>query len=194
MIKTDTAFGRLGNKLFCYATLYALARDKGIPTEASPPYFPYYLQNPELFEKYEAEIKQIFGYGIGNLPRTAIHVRRGDYVGSNFHSNLSETDYYDRAIAMFPNEKFVVFSDDPGWCRKKWGDDERFKILDMGDEIEDFNLQSSCQNQIISNSSYSFWAAYLNPNPSKKVVAPRLENYFKDGKIRGKLPREWIMI
>lgn len=188
MVNPQVIFGRLGNTLFQMATLYAKSRDEGTD---------FFFQNTKYFDKYRDEIKQLFGSGIGFIPRTAIHVRRASnpinpdepkYSENPFYTSLTDTDYYERAIALFPYEKFVVFSDDPEWCRQKWGNDERFQIMDKGDEIEDFNLLSSCKNIIMANSSYSWWASYLSPN-HPQVVYPL--NWYSDNQQRTVCLKEW---
>lgn len=196
MINPDIIFGRLGNKLFQYAYIFAQMKEGKIPD--------IFIQDPKYFEKYDKEIKQLFGDGIGYLDYVSIHVRRGanpinplelKYSENPFYVNLSETDYYDKAIEMFPVDKFIVFSDDVGYCKEKWGNNERFKIMDMGDEIEDFNLMASCsKGNIIANSSFSYWSAFLNPSPTKKVVAPSVENWYSDKVERTVCPKEWIRI
>lgn len=192
MINPEVVFGRLGNKLFQYATLYAHAKDLGVD---------FYFQDEKYFKKYENEIKELFGEGIGFLDFVAIHVRRGanpinpdepNYSDNPFYVNLSETDYYKNAIALFPKDNFLVFSDDPEWCKKNFFDFKRFQVMEKGDEIEDFNLMASCKSQIIANSSYSFWAGWLNPNPAKKVVAPK--EWYRDGINRTVIPETWIKI
>ena len=189
MIKPEIISGRLGNKLFQLSYLIAQQRDGVIPD--------IFLQDPKYFEKHADYIKQLFGSGIGYIPRTAIHVRRASnpinpdepkYSENPFYTQLCDTDYYERAIALFPYEKFVVFSDDPDWCREKWGKDERFQIMDKGDEIDDFNLMASCKNIIMANSSYSWWASYLSPN-HPQVVYPL--NWYSDSIPRTVCPKEW---
>ena len=192
MIDVHTFSGRMGNEMFRHAYLYAQARRGLIPD--------VYLQDPKFFEGFEEEIKQMYGEGIGYLSQVGVHVRRAanpvnpsepKYSENTFYTNLSETDYYERAMALFPGEKFVIFSDDPEFCREKFKG-ENIQVMEKGNEIEDFNLLASCKDQIIANSSFSWWTAYLNPNPAKKVVAPK--QWYKDGVQRTKLPSEWITI
>lgn len=188
----DIIFGRLGNRLFQMSFLYAESRKRGVD---------FYFQSPEYFEGYEDEIRQLFGEGIGYLSQVGVHVRRGKnpfipeepkYSENPFYTDLCSTDYYERAMAMFPGEKFVVFSDDPEWCKEKWKDNPDVQVMDKGDEVEDFNLLASCQNIIMANSSFSWWASFLNPNPTKKIIAPK--QWYADGVERTKLPKEWIRI
>lgn len=194
MVTPEILTGRLGNKMFQYAYLYSQMRDGIIPN--------VYVQNPKYFEKYADEIKQIFSEGIGYLDQVGVHVRRAanpinpaepKYSENPFYINLcDDTDYYERAMAMFPDDNFLVFSDDPDWAREKFKDNPKVQVMDKGDEVSDFNLLTSCKHLIIANSSFSWWAAYLCPNESKKIIAPR--QWFSDGIERTKLPNEWIKI
>jgi len=188
----DIQFGRLGNRMFQMAFLYAESRKRGVD---------FYFQDPKYFEGYEDEIKQIFSEGIGYLSQVGIHVRRAanpinpeepKYSENPFYVNLCETDYYERAMTMFPGDKFLVFSDDPEWCKEKWKDNPDVQVMDKGNEIEDFNLLASCNGIIGANSSFSWWAAYLNPNPDVKKIFPK--NWYADGIQRTKLPDSWITI
>lgn len=194
MIKPEIITGRLGNKMFEIAYLYAQVRKGLIPD--------WYVQDIKHFKDYEQGIKMLFGTGIGYLSQVGIHVRRGanplnpsepKYSFNPFYTNLSETDYYERAMAMFPNEKFVVFSDDPEWCKEKFKGDN-IQVMDIGDDVDDFNLFASCKDQILANSSFSYWAGYLNPNITKKVIAPIETKYYSDGVVRTKYPKEFIQI
>lgn len=179
--------------MFQLAYLYTQVRNGLIPN--------WYLQSPEYFKGCEEEIKNLFGEGIGYLDQVGIHVRRGSnplypkepkYSENPFYVNLSETDYYDRAMQLFSGEKFVVFSDDPEWCKEKFKNNKNVQVMEKGNDIDDFNLLASCKSQIIANSSFSWWAAFLNPNPSKVIVAPK--HWYSDGVQRTKLPKEWIKI
>ena len=178
--------------MFQGAFLYAEARRRGVD---------HYFQDPKYFEDYAEEIKQIFSGGIGYLDQVGIHVRRGanpinadepKYSENPFYVNLCETDYYERAMALFPNDNFLVFSDDPEWCKEKFKHNHKVQVMEKGDEIEDFNLLSSCKSLIIANSSWSWWAAYLCPTESKRVIAPA--KWFADGTQRVGIPKEWEII
>ena len=175
--------GRFGNEMFRDAYIYAQMREGVIPD--------IYLQDEKYFKKYEDEIKQRFGEGIGFLPRVGVHVRRGDYVNNAFYVDLASTDYYERAMAMFPGKQFAIFSDDTEFCKKRFIG-YNIKVVEGGTELEDFNMLASCESQIIANSSFSWWAAYLNPHPKKTVIAPLA--WHPDGIERTKIPTEWIKI
>src|SRR3990167_718488 len=190
MIAPEAITGRLGNKMFQIAYLYARVKDGTIPD--------WYLQDPAYFKGYEDEIKQLFGQGIGYLSQVGIHIRRGKnpfiplepkYHENPFYVNLSETDYYERAMALFPDDNFLVFSDDQDWCKEKFKDNTRVQVMEKGDEVEDLNLYASCKAQITANSSWSYWGAFLNPNEGKQIIAPK--NWYADGnQTRTVIPKE----
>lgn len=165
--------------MFRDAFIYALFRRGQIPD--------VYLQNPVYFDEFRAELKQRYGEGITSLPYVGIHVRRGDYVNNPFYVDLSQTDYYERAMAIFPGSQFKVFSDDPDFCTN------RFKganiEISRGTELEDFNNLASCQGIICANSSFSWWAAYLS---NAKVIFPK--QYHPDGVERTVPLKEWTLI
>lgn len=193
MINPDKLFGRLGNRMFQMAYIYSQMKDGKIPD--------IYVQDFTLFDKYEKEIKEWFGEGIGFINYVAIHVRRGgnpsnpsepNYFDNPFYINLCDTDYYEKAIALFPYDQFIVFSDDPEWCKEKWGNNPRFSIQEKGDEIEDFNMIASCKSIITANSSYSWWCGYLCINPAKIIVYS--DKWFADDKQRVTFPSTWKKI
>lgn len=104
-------------------------------------------------------------------------------------------DYYERAINYFPSDTlFVVFSDRINWCKHHFNKfNKNFVYIENQDHVDDFFLMSMLKHNIIGNSSFSWWAAYLNQNPNKMVIAP---NCFV--KISG-IPRhvnlpEWITL
>ena len=103
----------------------------------------------------------------------SLHVRRGDYLKLPLHHPSPPLEYYQNAILeMEPFDHCLVFSDDLAWCRENFKDD-RFIFVNEKDYFELF-LMSKCNNHIISNSSFSWWGAWFNPNEDKKVVAPRI--------------------
>lgn len=187
MINPDQLFGRMGNRLFQMAYIYSHCLDGKIPN--------VYLQDPAHFERHGKSIKEIFSNGIGFIKDTvSIHVRRGDYVDNPFYVDLSKTDYYQKAIAMFPGKDFMVFSDDPGFCGGlEIFSGRSFHIIRKGNELEDFNMMASCEHSIIANSSFSWWAAYLKQGDGI-VIAPSVKNWHPDGVERTKCPAEWIRI
>ena len=104
MIEPRKLFGGLGNRLFQMAYIIAQEQRGFIPD--------IYLQDEMYFFNAKKEIKQMFGQGIEKTDRVSLHVRRGDYINNSYYVDLCKTDYYEKAIAEFPNEKFLVFCKD----------------------------------------------------------------------------------
>ena len=108
-----------------------------------------------------------------NVRTTAIHVRRGDYLKFPQHHPTQSAEYYLSAMDLVKNktDKFLVFSDDIQWCKDNLNIDNIIYIEDEKDYIELY-LMSLCDNNIISNSSFGWWGAWLNKNNDKVVVGP----------------------
>jgi len=83
-------------------------------------------------------------------------------------------EYYQKAMDLFPSDTlFVVFSDRINWCKKHFPETgKNFVFIEGNDAVQDLFLMSMMKHQIIANSSFSWWAAYLNQNPEKMVIAP----------------------
>lgn len=103
----------------------------------------------------------------------SLHVRRTDYVSSNGFHPVQSLDYYEQAINKLDNDytRIYVFSDDIEWCKENIKFDNCF-FVDNNDEMESLSLMSNCRHNITANSSFSWWAAWLNPHKDKKVVCP----------------------
>jgi hypothetical protein len=102
----------------------------------------------------------------------SMHVRRGDYVGNPLFANLAAGGYYEEAMRRFDADTlFVVFSDDIPWCRQRFRA-HRCAFVGGMTEIGDLTLMSLCDGHIIANSSFSWWGAWLDAKPDKRVIAP----------------------
>ena len=105
----------------------------------------------------------------------AVHVRRGDYAKFNW---ILHPSYYDRAFKrinqLVINPHYYIFSDDPEWCKDNLP--IGLKIYIHKKELEDFWLMSQCKHNIIANSTYSYWAAFLNKNKEKQIIYPEKWN------------------
>lgn len=133
----------------------------------------------------------------------SIHVRRGDYISdkntNKFHGICSIT-YYQKAIQMIKrrvkNPLFIVFSDDPTWSRSNIKDkNAEYVNWNAGDSSWiDMYLMSHCRHNIIANSSFSWWGAWLNKIKNKVVIAPK--QWFQDKSIdtRDLVPKSWLKI
>ncbi|MGO1243991.1 MAG: alpha-1,2-fucosyltransferase [Sphingobacterium sp.] len=109
----------------------------------------------------------------------AIHVRRGDYLSEPLFKNICDKAYYKRSI-NYINEHvesplYLFFSDDIEWCRKTFSTLQAFYVdWNKGeDSFRDMQLISLCNHVIISNSTFSWWGAWLNDREKKIVVAPQ---------------------
>jgi len=115
---------------------------------------------------------------IRNSNSVGVHVRRGNYLRSALF-NVCNMNYYENAIRhmldRLRNPRFFVFSDDIAWCRANLAIRE-CDFVDIQaarkDPTIDLRLMSFCAHNVIANSSYSWWAAWLNENPQKIVAAP----------------------
>ena len=135
---------------------------------------------------------------ISNEPDSvSVHIRRGDYL-SYFGATVS-VDYYNRAIKLIkekkPNAKFYFFSDDIKWVKNAFKGEDYYYVSDSRLEaLEEFFIMSSCSHNVIVNSSFSWWAAWLNKNTEKIVVAPVVScdnrGVWKDDFY----PPEWVKI
>ncbi|MDP3557263.1 MAG: alpha-1,2-fucosyltransferase [Bacteroidota bacterium] len=135
----------------------------------------------------------------------SIHVRRGDFISlksaNHFHGFL-DMAYYKQAIEeindKIENPTFFIFSDDIEWCKINF-EFIRSKEFVVGPSLEistheELILMSRCKNNIIANSSFSWWGAWLNKQAKKVVIAPK--NWFNDKTINTNdlIPSSWIVI
>jgi hypothetical protein len=123
-------------------------------------------------ENINNEVKQFILENTNGSKLTAIHVRRGDYLlKPNFHPSC-DMNYYNQAIEIINDDKYVVLSDDIEWCKENFIGD-KFIFSPFTNEIYDLHLMMNCDNHIIANSSFSWWGAYLCEK-NNKVVAPKI--------------------
>lgn len=132
----------------------------------------------------------------------SMHIRRGDYLlGMNRNLNLCTLDYYNAAVTLLQSyksiNKIIIFSDDIPWCQKNL----EFKNIELifvdwnknEDSWQDMYLMSKCHHNIISNSSFSWWGAYLNQHWDKMVIAPAQWNKKQKRNLRI-LPSDWTSL
>ncbi|RZJ92920.1 MAG: alpha-1,2-fucosyltransferase [Hymenobacter sp.] len=117
-----------------------------------------------------------------NPGAVAVHVRRGDYITdstANAFMGVLPVSYYQQAMAYVaarvPDAHFYFFSDEPAWVKHHLlsGNNTSVVEVENGTDYLDLDLMSKCAHTIIANSSFSWWGAFLNRNPTKLVVAPR---------------------
>lgn len=125
----------------------------------------------------------------------SLHVRRGDYLNLK-NINVLEVDYYMKAAEYIrknvENPTFYIFSDDLEWCKNSLGFlDDCIYVDRTQTEIDDLKLMSFCRHNIIANSSFSWWGAWLNQNPNKIVIAPR-GWLLNDPGSSNVIPSDWV--
>jgi len=117
----------------------------------------------------------------------SVHVRRGDYMADGGFAACPPA-YYSAAVERLTADQgqpltCFVFSNDPAWARANLSLGQETVVVDINDEASghfDMHLQSLCAHNIIANSTFSWWGAWLNDNPAKTVIAPK--NWFAPGK------------
>lgn len=171
-------------------------------------------QSQHYFQGAEREVREAFTFKVqllnektrrlmGQLEQcesVSLHVRRDDYLSPTYakgFGGICTQAYYQTAIEYMRKRigqpRLFVFSDDLDWCRSNlsiadavfvdWNRNE--------DSWQDMFLMSKCKHNIIANSSFSWWGAWLNTNPDKIVVAPkRWWNGIKDDVV----PEHWVRL
>jgi len=167
-----------------------------------------FFQSEKYFKKNEKKIKEILTVPknvldiinikyklLLELKTTAIHVRRGDYLKFPKHHPTQSVDYYKKSIELLNNtEKFIIFSDDIEWCKSNFIGDEYYFIENEKDYVELY-LMSMCNNVITSNSSFSWWGAWLNNNNDKIIIGPNIWFGINvNDTSKDILPKEWIKL
>ena len=130
----------------------------------------------------------------------AVHVRRGDYSKhQDIYGNICTQSYYQRAINIINQELeapiFYFFSNDMDWTRIAFGNKHNYIYVEGNSEDRgyiDMQLMSECKHQIIANSSFSWWAAYLNSNPHKRIICP--ERWINTKETPDMYYKDWIKI
>lgn len=179
-------------------------------------YFIGYWQSYEYVSRVEQELRKDFTFTllkekklksmeeqIKSVCAVSVHVRRGDYLlrkSQEIMGEICTSLYYENAIRYvcehIPDAVFFIFSDDIEWCR------ERFKnlhavfsdasIYDHYEDWYDMYLMSCCKHNIIANSTFSWWGAWLNKNTKKIVIAP--SRWLNVCDMVDICPNEWIRL
>jgi len=155
-------------------------------------YFQSWRYFASIEDELRAELVNLLNEGWGRAARAtvarascpqptsvAIHVRRGDFLN---HPDFQVCDmaYYQNAMdemrERLGSPRFLIFSDDPAWCRQAFTGRD-IQIIDSGkaaaaNPLHDLRLMSICPHHIIANSSYSWWAAWIGKTPGQHVILP----------------------
>ena len=166
-----------------------------------------YFQSEKYFEKdyirdlfsIDNSTLQYINKKYGELFRdeiNSLHIRRGDYLKRPQRQPICSLRYYKSAINLLGgNKRYLVLSDDIEWCKKHFKGNNFF-FSEKEDPIVDLYLQTMCNNNIISNSSFSWWGAWLNSNSQKKVIAPKqwFGKQMNNWDMSDLIPREWLRL
>ena len=159
--------------------------DDVIPDEGQPTVFAGWYQTEKYFIKYSEVIKDLFSPTLSFIKKAmsdfpflndsvvgAINVRRGDYLTQPRRHPVITMDYINESYKQLPHcDKIIVLSDDIEWCK------ENIKLpnlvfVENYRDCEALWLLSLCDHFIISNSSFSWWGAYLSRTDNKVVISP----------------------
>ncbi len=144
-----------------------------------------------------------FKHQFQDMNSVAVHIRRGDYVthkGANAHYGVLPKEYYNQAIDLIDNRitdcTFVFFSNDIDWVEKEFGTNPKFIYIKEKNlqDYEELILMSLCKHNIIANSSFSWWSAWLNKNPEKIVICPSNWSKMSPNPHPNITPESWIKI
>ena len=179
-------------------------------------YFKGFYQSERFFKDVEGEVRQAFAFDFNkanaesqtlarqiqeNPHAVSLHVRRGDYMEPKFYKRygtVCSQAYFQRAVEMMlaqvPQAHFYIFSDDVEWVQQNLRL-PRATVVSCNrgaDSWQDMMLMSLCRHNIICNSTFSWWGAWLNANPEKRVIAP--SRWLADVDMPYIIPETWIKV
>lgn len=170
--------------------------DENFLSTSSNVYLQGFWMSWRYFSKYDTIIRRDFTFRhnmverlksfaakLQNETSVSLHIRRTDFAAPGMLQlkGLLPPSYYGKAIELlqskFSDAVFYIFSDDLNWVKENIQvENVQLKFIDKSvasSPLDDFYLLSQCRHNIIANSTFSWWAAYLNNNPDKIVVAPK---------------------
>ena len=174
-----------------------------------------YWQSERYFQIVLDEVRQIFAFDesllnkpsknvlqqIRNQVAVSVHIRRGDYFlpcNINTYGGICTIEYYEEAFryikAKHPEAVFYVFSDDLEWVRENIPSSAFLTFIDWNrdkDSWQDMFLMSQCHHNILANSSFSWWGAWLNNHEDKIVIVPQ---QWAKCSAPDAVPEKWIKL
>lgn len=186
-----------------------------IQLDINKPYIVGYWQSDLYFNEFAGEIKELYRFkniskrnmiissDMQKVESVSIHIRRGDYLNIPDALNICSEDYYRKAIEIIITKvgkpHFYIFSNDPEWSKtfaEKLG--ISYTVIDHNtgaDSYQDMFLMSQCKHNILANSSFSWWGAYLNYHKNAIRVAPRVWcQGHSEETLNTDTPIDWIRI
>lgn len=171
----SSRFVKYSEKEFCYSPIPFLGDMDLVGYFQSDKYFSHCVD--DILKHFEFVDSLDDGSIDPDTETCSIHIRRGDYVNLVGYHPLMGMEYYSKAIDSMRakgSKKFYFFSDDIRWCKENFGLTDEYVYIEGNQDIKDLFLMSKCKNNIIANSSFSWWGAWLNRNGSKRVIAPSI--------------------
>lgn len=224
LTKLETSFlEKVRRKLF--GVLPIIIKEKGLNYNSyylkagSNAYLKGYWQSSKYFLSQEMKIRKEFEIKlppsssntkllneIMGCESVSLHIRRGNYASieavNKFHGT-TKMSYYSQAMVVIEsrceNPVYFIFSDDIGWARENLRLTREHVFVDINTDktdYEDLRLMKSCKHSIVANSTFSWWGAWLNPNPDKIVIAPKqwFANEEMNQQTNDLIPAEWIRL
>ncbi|AGY81957.1 alpha-1,2-fucosyltransferase [Carnobacterium inhibens] len=181
----------LGYSEFMDSNGISIVRNEKILTDH---YFIGFWQDVLYLQSVEEEIKEAFNFknvAIGkqnlelislseSVESVSVHIRKGDYANNSDLSDICDLEYYEEAMKIIDSKVseplYFIFSDDIEWCKQKFGKRDNLIYVDWNiakKSYIDMLLMSKCKHNIIANSTFSWWGAWLNNNSKKIVICPK---------------------
>jgi len=168
-----------------------------------------YFQSYKYFTNFEKDLKQqlVFKksikdkidkkYNLDYKNFSSVHLRCGDYIYRQNHHPVMNKDYYRKAFELLNCANYLVFSDSIDYAKNIFNEFKHINFLYMENNhaFEDMYMMSNCKNNILANSSFSWWGAWLNQD--NKVIAPKNwlgPAYNGTWNLEDLIPKQWISI
>lgn len=160
------------------------------------------LQKELVLISKKTKVQDSYFFRLKLFPSVAVHIRRGDYVTDEITNQIHgvcSLEYYLNSIEYFkrkiPNVQFLIFSDDITYVKSILGNMSNYIYIEnLDNHVEEFDLMKQCDHFIISNSTFSWWAAWICSNEDKEVIAPN--RWYKDDDFESKtkdlIPTNWL--
>lgn len=140
------------------------------------------LLNEFMFPKIMSSKNETVSKKMQGEQSVSLHIRRGDYLkgrAKQLYGGICTEKYYNDAILYmrnkYPNVQFYIFTNDIEWVKQKYCDTD-MTIVDWNQGMDDYwdiYLMTQCKHNIIANSSFSWWGAWLNNHSDKEVISPK---------------------
>lgn len=215
--KLETKFRRFFPRL-CGVTFvrekYSYSYDAKLFNNPSFKFYEGYFQNEKYFKNIRPELLKRFSLReplnkenqevldeIKNTNSVSLHIRRGDYITLDYVNKIHgvcSLDYYAEAIKYIAkkvkNPHFYIFSDDIQWVLENLKTEYPLTFVDFnqGKGHLDMELMKNCKHNIVANSSFSWWGAWLNQNPDKIVIAPK--HWTSKKQVNNIVPKDWVKL